>query len=89
MQIVSAQVPERLWCGSALQCSLSSTSLDISAGFPHGLGIVAPYTNHEIETQRYCTRLVREGLKLLFCKNLIADLTHDKAPEKSNHRRPA
>ena len=28
------------------------------AGYPRGLGIVAPYTGREIETQRYCTRLV-------------------------------
>ena len=28
------------------------------AGFPRVLGIVAPYTGREIETRRYCSRLV-------------------------------
>ena len=28
------------------------------AGFVRGLGIVAPYSGREIETQRYCSRIV-------------------------------
>ena len=28
------------------------------AGFPRVLGIVAPYTGREIETRRYCSRIV-------------------------------